>query len=231
MPRWPNKLSTEEAKERQRISSNRCHRNKLKSLRENPDSPESISKKLALSRNQSRFHLAHPEKRSEWYQARIDKNPNYYKDQWEKHKDKINARRRESQRYQRLIKPRIESDPSFKILSNIRCRISAVLKRGMAKKHADTISLLGCSLGRFMEYLHAHFLPGMSFSNYGEWHVDHKIPCAEFNFSDPEHQKVCFHFTNLQPLWAADNLRKGKKCPAYKTQLLATGFKSAIEKE
>ena len=48
----------------------------------------------------------------------------------------------------------------------------------------------------------------MSFENYGKWHVDHIKPCAKFDFTKPEEQVKCFHYTNLQPLWAIDNIKK-----------------------
>jgi HNH endonuclease. len=53
----------------------------------------------------------------------------------------------------------------------------------------------------------------MSWDNYGRdgWHIDHIRPCASFDLTDPEQQRQCFHYTNLQPLWAADNIRKGAK--------------------
>lgn len=50
-----------------------------------------------------------------------------------------------------------------------------------------------------------------SLENYGQWHVDHIIPCDSFDLFDVEQQKICFHYTNLQPLWAKDNLIKGNK--------------------
>ena len=51
----------------------------------------------------------------------------------------------------------------------------------------------------------------MNWDNYGVWHLDHIIPCARFDLSDPEQQKICFHYTNLQPMWGEDNMRKGAK--------------------
>jgi hypothetical protein len=54
----------------------------------------------------------------------------------------------------------------------------------------------------------AQFLPGMTWENRSEWHIDHRLPCAAFDLLNPVHQRACFHFSNLQPLWAEDNQRK-----------------------
>ena len=51
----------------------------------------------------------------------------------------------------------------------------------------------------------------MSWNNYGKWHVDHIRPCIDFDLSKPEEQQKCFHYTNLQPLWAEENMRKHYK--------------------
>lgn len=110
-----------------------------------------------------------------------------------------------------------ESDPSFRIHRRLQIRLWSALKKSMAKKSDNTIGLIGCSIGRFMEYLKAHFVEGMSFSNYGTWHIDHIRPCASFDLTDPKQQKQCFNFTNLQPLWAVDNLRKGDSYELNKT--------------
>lgn len=73
--------------------------------------------------------------------------------------------------------------------------------------------MLGCSLAYFITYIERQWLPGMSWENYGRngWHIDHKKPCAGFDLSDPEQQRVCFHHTNMQPLWARDNLSKNDR--------------------
>ena len=62
-----------------------------------------------------------------------------------------------------------------------------------------------------MLYLQGKFKEGMHWNNLGKWHIDHIRPCASFDLTDPEQQKQCFHYTNLQPLWAAENIRKGAK--------------------
>ena len=69
------------------------------------------------------------------------------------------------------------------------------------------------------QYLEKQFTKGMSWDNYGNpngdhtscWHIDHIKPCASFDLTQEDQQKECFHYTNLQPLWAIDNLKKGGK--------------------
>ena len=74
------------------------------------------------------------------------------------------------------------------------------------------MELVGCDLEYLKEYLEKQFVDGMTWKNYGEiWHVDHALPCNSFDLSDPEQQKRCFHYTNLQPLFATDNMEKGAK--------------------
>ena len=97
--------------------------------------------------------------------------------------------------------------PVFKIARRLRARLHSVVVKGW--KSNTTINLLGCSYEEFLDHLSSQFLDGMSWDNYGEWHIDHIRPCASFDLLDPEQQAQCFHYTNLQPLWAKDNLRKG----------------------
>ncbi len=59
------------------------------------------------------------------------------------------------------------------------------------------------------KYLEGKFTEGMTWENHGTWHIDHRRPICSFNLLDEEEQKKCFHYTNLQPLWATDNLSKG----------------------
>ena len=79
------------------------------------------------------------------------------------------------------------------------------------QKSGHTTDLLGCSIKQLKEHLEKQFKSGMFFSNYGKWHIDHIKPCASFDLSKPEEQKKCSHYTNLQPLWAKENLEKGRK--------------------
>jgi len=97
-------------------------------------------------------------------------------------------------------------DINFKLTNYLRKRIWAALK-GICKSKS-TLKLLGCSVEKFKQHLESKFTLGMSFKNYGKWHIDHIKPCAKFNLSKVSEQKKCFHYTNLQPLWAIDNLKK-----------------------
>jgi len=104
---------------------------------------------------------------------------------------------------------RRRTDPNFKILTILRGRIKDVLK-GHSKSDS-TINILGCTIEELWIYLESKFTEGMTRQNHGKWHVDHIIPCASFDLTKPEQQVKCFHYTNLQPLWALDNLKKGKR--------------------
>ena len=112
-------------------------------------------------------------------------------------KDKIRKRERI------YLKNRRMSNIGYRLEKNLRKRIWDALKGNSKSK--STMKLLGCSLGFFRLYLQSKFQSGMSFKNYGKWHIDHIRPCAKFNLSIPEEQAKCFHYTNLQPLWAKDN--------------------------
>jgi hypothetical protein len=114
--------------------------------------------------------------------------------------------------YKRLWEQnRSKTHPEFNLKKNLRSRIHTVLKYKKATKIDTTMRLVGCSLEYLIAYLEGKFTYGMTWENYGKWHVDHIRPCASFDLTDPEQQKQCFHYTNLQPLWAKDNLSKGDR--------------------
>ena len=106
---------------------------------------------------------------------------------------------------------RLAEDPLFRLIHNMRTRVNHAIKANSGEKAEKTMELLGCSVQHVRDHLESQFTEGMTWETQGEWHVDHIRPCASFNLEDPEEQKKCFHWTNLQPLWAADNIRKGDK--------------------
>jgi hypothetical protein len=96
-----------------------------------------------------------------------------------------------------------------RILHCLRTRINMSIKRN--SKSESTIELLGCSVEFLKQHLESKFKSGMSWDNYGKWHIDHIIPCASFDLSKPNEQRKCFNYTNLQPLWAIENIIKSNK--------------------
>lgn len=119
---------------------------------------------------------------------------------------------RQKAAYQRK---RRASDCIVRLVDCMRSRVVAALSRADQSKRQSTLSLIGCTATELKIHIESLFLPGMTWSNRGMhgWHVDHIIPLSKFDLSDPEQQAVAFHYTNLQPLCAADNLRKSNKVP------------------
>lgn len=97
---------------------------------------------------------------------------------------------------------------NYRILSNLRHRIWGALKMNI--KSQSTMQLLGCTIKHFKQHLKLKFLEEMSWTNYGKdgWEIDHIRPCSSFDLSKESEQRKCFHYTNLQPLWATDNRKK-----------------------
>ena len=96
---------------------------------------------------------------------------------------------------------RYNTDPKFKMTQILRRRLTGALqqaKHGKAVKCAHTLDILGCEMDFFMQYIEQQFQPGMTWQNHGQWHIDHIKPCASFDLTDPEQQKTCFNFSNMQ---------------------------------
>lgn len=104
-----------------------------------------------------------------------------------------------------------QTNKGFSVLCRLRTRLQHVLDG--ASKDIATLNLVGCSITELLIHLESTFQPGMSWENRNLWHIDHIRPCASFDLTDPKQQKQCFHYSNLQALWAIDNIRKGAKLP------------------
>ncbi len=105
-----------------------------------------------------------------------------------------------------------------KIANTLRRRIIHVVK---GQKSAPTFALLGCDINQFRAHLESQFKRGMTWENHGRiWHIDHREPCASFDLSNPEEQRRCFHFSNLQPLRARENMTKGCRIVPTQRELL-----------
>jgi hypothetical protein len=121
----------------------------------------------------------------------------------------LDNRDRWNENCRKRITKRRQTDSAFQITCSLRSRLSQAIKDN--PKSARTMELIGCSIIQLRAHLESKFTFGMSWENYGGWHVDHIRPCVSFDLSNPAQQRECFHFTNLQPLWAIDNLKKGAK--------------------
>jgi hypothetical protein len=120
-----------------------------------------------------------------------------------KHNQKPEVKKRKNERNNE----RYDNNIQFKLSKNLRNRLNGAIK--LNTKSASTLELLGCAVEYLEHHLESQFTEGMSWDNHGEWHIDHIIPIDSFDLTDPAQQRECFHFTNLQPLWAKDNWSKG----------------------
>jgi hypothetical protein len=136
-------------------------------------------------------------KRFEWDNKNPHKRKEYNSKNYLKHKHKQIARK----------KFRYNNDPVFKLRHIIRNRLNCAIKRNY--KSGSAIKSLGCSVEFLKKHIEALFEPGMTWQNHGQWHIDHIVPLNHFDLTDSlQLQKAC-HYTNLQPLWKCDNIKKG----------------------
>jgi len=97
---------------------------------------------------------------------------------------------------------------NYRLRHNISKRIKdSLIPHNMNKEH-KTIKLIGCTILFLKKWLEFNFVAGMNWENYGKWHIDHVKPCKSYNLENIDEQLKCFNWTNLQPLWAIDNIKK-----------------------
>jgi hypothetical protein len=150
------------------------------------------------------WYLRNKEKRNnkskEWALKNKEKRKETNKQWYLKNKEHINKRNKKRRR----------TNPTYRLVINLRRRTLLALKGN--KKSTNTMILLGVPNLEFLwNHLESTFKPGMTRNNHGLWHVDHIIPCASFDLNNPEEQVKCFHYTNLQALWAHENFSKSDK--------------------
>lgn len=157
-------------------------------------------------------------KRDERYR-KTDKRKQYIKEYYE---DEENIERRKAWSREYIKQPWVRKKRTDYMrerrrtdeLFNLRCRVSSYISssiRGKNSKNDSSIEILGCDMEFYKQYLEERFQDGMSWDNYGEWHIDHIRPIASFDLSKDDEMRQCFHYTNTQPLWAEENLSKGNK--------------------
>lgn len=184
-------------------------------------------------RASERLRMARPEvaKRRHERERRLRNDPTFMEDgrrralkYYHLHRDAIvekfrqrqsipenSIKRREYMR--RWWSKRIETDLHFRIRNRLKSRLWHAVSECRGKKAFRTMELIGCSVEDFRIRFERQFKPGMNWDRFkqGDIHIDHIKPCALFDFSKPEDQKSCFHFSNLQPLWDFENRSKSAK--------------------
>lgn len=161
----------------------------------------------------------------EYQDQRADSKSEYDKQRYSANRDEMLARvkgsydpkkksaydRYNRKKTMRRRRGRYRTDINYKLTCNLRARLYGALKRG--RKSASTLELLGCSVEYLRSHIESLFTEGMSWTAVmdGRIQIDHIRPCASFNLTDPEQQKACFNYKNLQPLWKPDNQRKYTK--------------------
>jgi len=103
------------------------------------------------------------------------------------------------------------NDPKVRVDNNISSQIRQSLNKG--KEGQSWEVLVGYSLDDLVKHLEALFEEGMTWDNYGTWHIDHRTPRTWFNYEsiDDPAFKECWSLSNLQPKWGAENIRKGNR--------------------
>jgi len=162
-----------------------------------------LKNKIKLAKYQKNYKKKHKKERIKYLENNKNKIIKQYKIYRIKHIIKIN-------KYERKYRiTKLRNDINFRIRCNLSSRLCKSIRRNT--KSESTMILIGCSIDQLKQYLQSKFKSGMSWKNYGKWHIDHIKPCASFDLSKKSEQIKCFNYSNLQPLWAKDNLKKGIK--------------------
>lgn len=168
-----------------------------KRAKENPNRKE----------NNKKYHNSHKEQSNErsreWNEFNKDRKKELNRKQYLENKEIHNKKANE------YNKKRKSHDPLFKLTVSIRRLISTSIKRRGYKKNSKTEKILGISFNEFKIFIESKFKEGMTWENYGEWHLDHIIPISiSIDESDIYNLN---NYKNFQPLWAFENLSKSNK--------------------
>ena len=154
------------------------------------------------------------EKKQLWRKNNPEQYKKQTKDYWNKVKVVQTKKKKvwinnNREKYNDYWNNRKKEEPEFKLLTGMRSRLSGYLKKLNITKTNKTFDIVGCTPELLKEHLEKQFTDGMTWENRSKWHIDHIVPLSSAKTED-ELYKLC-HYTNLQPLWAEDNLRKSNK--------------------
>jgi len=142
----------------------------------------------------------------------------YYRERWSRlpieerkrvmQKNAENLNWENKKRYKRKWShKKYQNDVTYRLTALLRSRLHSAIK-GTAKK-SSAKKLIGCSIPQLRKHLESQFADGMTWDNHGDWHIDHIKPCAAFDLTNETEQRQCFQYSNLQPLWAKENMTTG----------------------
>lgn len=152
-----------------------------------------------------KYKTDYPERARADSKLYTERHPERRKAYREKIKDKFRE-------YHRIYEnKRRKAEPEYKLKHTLRNRIRKAFQGGY--KTGSSVRDLGCTILEFKKYLESKFQEGMTWENYGRygWHIDHITPLSSFDLTDREQFLKACHYTNMQPLWAKDNLKKSNK--------------------
>ena len=166
-------------------------------------------REVAIKKHESKPETKERKRKNydKWYEQNIEHRKEYLKEYRENNVDKIRQIKRD---YERNRKAR---DPLYKLISNFRTAIYQVLKESNVEKNKHYFDILQYTPEQLITHLELKFKDTMTWDNYGEWHVDHKLPITHFNIQemgDSEFMK-CWSLDNLQPMWGDENIKKSNK--------------------
>jgi len=147
------------------------------------------------------------ENHKKWSEQNKEYLSRYLKEYREKNIDKIRKTKRDYQQHLR------DTDPTYKLISYFRTAIYQVLKESNVEKNKHYFDVLKYTPEQLINHLEVQFTEGMTWDNYGEWHVDHIRPISSFNISEMGDSNFmeCWCLDNLQPMWGEENIRKSNK--------------------
>lgn len=195
------------------------HEVELMKLTESRNKPENvIQRKTYYVKNKSSYQERH---KRYWSDEEKRKHKlEISRQSYIKHRDKVRARHRKNgqrpevkERLKEKHKILTATNPQYVIKRRLRFRLRHIIRALGSDKYKtkSSMELLGCELPFFKKYIESKFKDGMCWERLSEIHLDHIKPCSRFDLTKEEEQKVCFHYTNIQPLWWRDNLSKGNR--------------------
>jgi hypothetical protein len=148
-----------------------------------------------------------------WYENNKEKHTIYDKQYREDNKEKRKEYDRTRNDYRRKYSnEKRGKDLNYKLCHYLRSRFNKVLKKNKTNKNNSIMYLLGCTLDEYKKHIEKQWVLDWDWNNYGKiWEIDHIKPCSKFDLTKEEEQKLCFHYSNLQPLSITDNRKKYNK--------------------